>query len=339
MTEPVLYNESSFYGCVLPILDREGAHSRLVLVKATYAIVPGEVPDLAEEQRHERLGDEPWGVPEVADIRLPGDFCPAKPGTDFVISGHAVPPEGYRGTSSDVLIRVANREMKLRVHGQRKWQRTMGSVAPGPSQPVGITPLAWSLAYGGIDLTEPSKPLEEPRNPVGRGVARDVGSLVGTLAPQIEFPDEPVHSAGANNVPAGCAALGRNFEPRRKTAGTYGTDYVEKVYPARPSDYEEAHENCAAPDLVFREPLRGGERVTLSGVHAGGALDFLLPKWRILIEASIDGAVVAHRPHLDTVLVNTDAMELELVWRGLYRCPTKMRKRFETVRIRSKEFV
>jgi hypothetical protein len=228
--------------------------------------------------------------------------------------------------------------MKLRIHGERKWERSLGSVVPGPSAPVAITPLAWSLAYGGIDLTELSRPLEEPRNPVGRGVARDVGSLIGTPAPQIEFPDEPVNSAGAKNVPAGCAALGRNFEPRRGMAGTYGSDYVEKVYPARPDDYQESHENCAAPDLVFRDPLRGGERVTLSGVHASSVLDFLLPKWRILIEANIDGATVAHRPHLDTVLVNTDKMELELVWRGLYRCPAKMRKRFVSVRIRSKEF-
>ena len=339
MTEPALYNESSFYGCVLPILDREGAHSRLVIVKATYAIVPGASLKLSEVQRPERLGDEPWGVPEVADIRLPADFCPAKPGTDFVISGHAVPPEHYNGNFVDVLIRVADREMKLRVHGKRKWQRTMGSVVPGPSERVGITPLAWSLAYGGIDLTEPSNPLEEPRNPVGRGVARDVGSLIGTPAPQIEFPDEAVIGAGANNVPAGCAPLGRNFEPRRQTAGTYGSDYIEKVYPARPNDYREEHENCAPPDLIFRDPLRGGERVSLSGVHAKSLLDFLLPKWRILIEADIDGAVVARRPHLDTVLVNTDAMELELVWRSLYRCPAKMRKRFVSVGIRSKEFV
>jgi hypothetical protein len=338
VTEPALYNESSFYGCVLPILDREGAHSRLVIVKATYAIVPGEKPKLAEEQRPERLGDEPWGVPEIADIRLPADFCPAKPGTDFVVSGHAVPPQHYNGTFADVHIAVADREMKLRVHGERKWQRTLSSVVPGPSDPVAITPLAWSLAYGGIDLSEPSKPLEEPRNPVGRGVARDVDSLIGTPAPQIEYPNKPIHSAGVKNVPAGCAALGRNFEPRRGTAGTYGSDYVEKVYPARPNDYKEEHENCAAPDLVFRDSLRGGERVTLSGVHAGSALDFLLPKWRILIEADIDGVVVARRPHLDTVLVNTDAMELELVWRGLYRCPAKMRKRFESVTIRSKEF-
>ena len=171
MTEPALYNETSFHGSLLPILDREGAESRLAIVKATYSIVPGQVPTLAE-QRPERLADEPWGSPEIADIRLPGDFCPAKPGTDVVVSGHAVPPERYRGTYIDVLIRIAGREMNLRVHGERTWQRALRSVVPSPSEPVGITPLAWSLAYGGIDLSEPSKPIEEPRNPVGRGRSR-----------------------------------------------------------------------------------------------------------------------------------------------------------------------
>jgi hypothetical protein len=147
-----------------------------------------------------------------------------------------------------------------------------------------------------------------------------------------------VHSAGARVNPAGCAALGRNFEPRRATAGTYGVDYIDKVYPARPDDYKEEHENCAVPELVFKDPLRGGERVTLSGFHADEIFDFLIPKWRVLIEADIDGSIVACRPHLDTVLVNTDKMELELVWRGLYRCPAKMRNRFASVRIRSKEY-
>jgi hypothetical protein len=339
MSEPSVLNETSFHCDVLPILDRDGARSRVAIVKATYAIAPGEVPRLSPEQRGVRLGDVLWGPPEIPDIRLPADYCGAKPGTDFVLSGHAVPPESFTGHRMNVVIRVVDRELVLCVHGERMWETGTIGVVPGPSRVLTPTPLAWSLAYGGQDFTNPARPIEEPRNPVGSGIARDVDRLIGSPAPQIEAPDDPVRRAGAGTTPAGCAAIGRNFAARRLTAGTYGDDYIEKLYPARPSDYREEHENCAVPDFVFAEPLRGGERVTVTGVNSGGVLDFLLPKWRLLIEAEIDGEMIERRPHLDTVIVNSDAMELELVWRGLFRCPPKMHRRFAAVRIRSKEYI
>lgn len=201
------------------------------------------------------------------------------------------------------------------------------------------TPLAWSRAYGGLDLSDPRRPLEEPRNPVGSGIARDVERLVGRPAPQIEAPHEPIGAANTHLTPVGCAPLGRSFVPRRATMGTYNKDWLESTYPARPADYREEHENCAPPDFVFREPLRGGEPVTVTGVHSAGAIAFMLPKLRLLFEASIDGRIIERRPHLDTVVVDSDAMILELVWRALYRCPAKMRDRFTAVRVQAKEFL
>ena len=121
--------------------------------------------------------------------------------------------------------------------------------------------------------------------------------------------------------------------------GTYDAAWLETRYPGRPPDYREEHENCAPPDFVFREPLRGGEPVTVIGVRADGPVAFILPKRRILIEAQIDGVVLERRPHLDTVVVDSDAMVLELVWRALYRCPAKMRGRFTAVRVQAKEYI
>ncbi|ARN20667.1 DUF2169 family type VI secretion system accessory protein [Piscinibacter gummiphilus] len=339
MDEPILFNESGFHASVLPILDREGAHARFVGVKASWDIVPGVGLRPAEVPREIRLGDELWGAPEVADIRLPGDFYPAKPGTDFVLSGHAVPRPGQTDRFVNVAVGIADRVKVLRVHGPRVWERSRMSVVPGPSGPMVPVPLAWSRAYGGLDVTDPAKPLEDPLNPVGSGVAHQVDRLVGQPAPQIESPDEPVTAAGTRTTPAGCGAIGRHFEPRRLSAGTYDAAWLKSVYPARPADYREEHEHFAAPGLVFETPLRGGERVRAAGVHAGGALDFLLPKWLVLIEAQIDGQWLPQRPHLDTVVLDTDAMVLELVWRGLYRCPAKMRDRFTAVRVRAKEFL
>ena len=339
MDEPVLYNHTAFHVSVLPILDREGAECRVVIVKATFAIVPGRVLEVAEEQREARYGDELWGAPEIPDVRLPGDLCPAKPGTDVTVSGFAVPPLGQSARYVDVHIRVADRMKVLRVHGEREWRESAFGVMPGPSAPLRRTPLAWSRAYGGTDLSDPKRPLEEPRNPVGSGVARDAERLIGRPAPQIEAPDEPIGRAGGAFAPVGCAPLGRHFGSRRRTMGTYDKVWLDSVYPARPADYREEHENCAPEDFVFRSPLRGGEPVALTGVHPAGPLGFTLPRYRLLVEAVIDSEVVARRPHLDTVVLDTSAMLVELVWRGLYRCPPKMRDRFTAIRVQAKEFL
>jgi hypothetical protein len=338
MDEPVLLNHSGLHASVLPILDRHGAQSRLVVVKATYAIGAGGRLKLAEAQRDVRLGDEPWGAPEVPDLRLPGDFCAAKPGTDFILSGHAVPRRPGADTSVDVDIRVGDRAKVMRVHGPREWRRSGPGVVPGPSAPITSTPLAWSAAYGGSDFSDPEQPLEDPRNPVGSGIARDVTRLIGRPAPQIEAPGSPIGAAGGRFTPIGCAPLGPGFAPRRDVMGTYDKAWLASRYPARPDDYREEHENCAPPDFVFREPLRGGEPVFVTGVQAAGPLAFNLPKQRIVVDADIDGAVVERRPHLDTVVVDSDALVLELVWRALFRCPGKMYKRFTVVRVQAKEF-
>ncbi len=340
MDEPALHNHSGFHASVLPILDRDGAPCRIVIVKASYAIRIGQPLTAAAEPREVRMGDELWGPPEIADIRLPGDFCIAKPGTDFVLSGHAVSrPDQPTGTHVDVGIRIADRVKVMRVHGPRVWRRSILGVVPGPSGPMEPTPLAWSRAYGGQDLSEPTRPLEEPRNPVGSGVARHPDRLIGAPAPQIEAPDAPIGSAGGRFAPVGCAPLGRSFEPRRKTAGTYDAAWMRSGYPGRPADYREEHENCAPSEFVFKDALRGGEPVRVTGVHAEGPLDFALPKMQIVVDAVIDGALVERRPHLDTVLVDSDAMVLEMVWRALFRCPPKMRNRFTSVRVQSKEFI
>lgn len=336
MDEPFLYNHSEHLAEVLPILDREGAQARLVIVKASYAIAPGGALRRAETPRAIRLGDVHWGPPEIADLRLPGDFGLTKPGTDFVLSGHAVPPPGT-APHMDVGIRIADRLKVMRVHGHRLWRRGLTGVVPGPSEPVVRTPLAWSRAYGGSDFSDPAHPVEDAKNPVGSGVARRPDRLIGQPAPQIESPMDPVTAAGGRHVPIGCAPLGRHFEPRRRAAGTHDEAWLRTGYPARPRDYRDVHEHCASPDLVFDSALLGGEPVRLAGVHEGGLLEFELPKWRLRIDATIDGKVDERRPHLDTVVVDTDAMVVELVWRSLFRCPARMRDRFTQVKVVAKE--
>jgi hypothetical protein len=337
MDEPALDNRSGFHAVVWPILDRNGADSRIVIVKATFDLLADQPPKPAEQPRDIRQADVPWGVPEIADIRLSGDYGLPKPGTDVVFSGHAQAEP--RRVSVDVGLRAADRTLIMRVHGRREWRQGVSAVVPGASDVMrDPVPLAWSRAYGGFDDSDPQCPLEESRNPVGTGIARQPSRLIGTRAPQIEAPDLPIAGANGAHVPVGCAPLGRHFEPRRGRAGTYDSAWLRTGYPARPADYHEAHEHAAAPSLTFEQPLRGGEEIGAAGVRNDGPLRFALPRWRIVVQAEVDAAVQERRPHLDTVVVDTDARLLEMTWRSLFRCPPKMRGRFPWVRVLAKEF-
>lgn len=333
MHEPEFYNYTPFHSELLPLMNKNGAECRVAVTKATFVVPPSGGLTLHEEQRPIRYGDEMWVSPEIPDIKWPADLCVFKPGTDFVVVGEACAPLGKPARSMEVGIEVGNRKKILRVYGPRFWRRTLGSMAPGESEPVESVTLRWSNAYGGVDLTDPEHPLEEPANPVGNGIAREPERLLDTPAFQIEDPER------GPRRPAGCSAIGRSYEPRRSYAGNYNANWLENRYPARPIDYRDEHEQCAPPDQVFATPLGGGEVIRLSQLHPKGPWSFQVPRLRMEVEAIIDGKTQVVHPHLDTVLVDAGAKTVELSWRASFRCPPKMRNHFEVVRVRSKEYL
>jgi hypothetical protein len=331
--EPEFYNYTPFRSELLPLIDKSGAECRVAITKGTFALGARADLDLHDEQRPIRYADEMWDKPEVPDIRLPGDLCAFKPGTDFVVVGEAWSPLGRPRKSIDVEIEIAGRSKRLRAYGPRLWNKVLGSLTLTEPRPTAHVALRWSNAYGGLDFSDPAKPLEEPQNPVGNGVTRDPGLLVDTPAFQIEDPSRE------RFLPAGCAAIARNFAPRRAYAGTYDAGWLQTRYPARPADYRDEHENCAPPDQVFGNALTGGEAVRLSNLSPENPFNFRVPRLKLEVEAVIDGRSQRANPHLDTVLVDGEAKIVELVWRASFRCPPKMRNHFEAVRVRHKEFV
>ena len=338
MHEPAFINQSPFFAQPVPFLDRGGRDCRVVVVKASYGLQAGEL-SLAEEQRPIRFGDELWGDPEVPDIKYPADLCETKPGTDVAFVAQACAPAGHQVRSMDVQLQVADRRQVLHVVGPRNWERGLsGRVLPGQPQPFQAVPLSWGNAWGGSDHSKPEKPKQELRNPVGSGVARSMGTLIGTPAYQIESPRLMGGDRHQKATPIGCAPIGRSFEPRRKWAGTYDDAWLNKVYPAKPKDYNDRFENCAGPDWWFETPLEGGEPVGLTGVTPEGMVQFRIPRVRVVIDARIDGELTTQRPPLDTVLIDTIEGVVELVWRATFVCPAKLRDRFTLLRVKKKDF-
>jgi hypothetical protein len=338
MPEPDFHNFTPFTAELLPYVDAQGYECRLVVMKASYALGSGPGQPLLDEQRPIRLGDEPWGDPEMPDNKFPTDLCSFKPGTDFLVCGHAISPNGRGAWYIDVLASCAGRTRRLRAHGPRRWMLNMMSqVTLGESEPAERVPMCWRLAYGGFDAADPTKPVECRENPAGLGVARDPLLLRDKPAPQIEDIDQPIRSPNQGIKPAGLGPLGPLFEPRRTLAGTYDKTWLEHIHPAKPRDYSPGFENVAPREFVFDTPLHGREVGVVQGMTPEGSLPFEVPLERPFVEWKLDGKLERKEPHLDTVLIDTDEKVLELVWRVSIRCPSKMRNRFTEVEVFKKE--
>ncbi len=332
MDQPPLDNRSEFAAHPQMLLDRDG-EKLLVVVKASFELPRGATElQIAPEDRNRgvRLADIPWGEPDVSSIAYPADLCLRKPGTDVIVVGSAHAPGGEPKTQFDVRVTVGSLAKSLAVFGSRVWLNNgEGISAP---QPVDKVDLRYEYAWGGFDDTDPENPVEEARNPIGRGKVLDSSSLSDAAAPQIEDPGALIMMAGDAPAPAGVGAVGRHWEPRRRYAGTYDDVWSETRSPLPPSDLDDRFNICASPGLHTAEPIVGGEPVMLWNLlPGGGAVNFDLPLIPIEIEFRVKGRdTVTMRPHIDTVLI--DVLEtsdekppaVELVWRAYVKAPRKM---------------
>jgi hypothetical protein len=317
----------------VPMKDLEGRSVLAVVVTYTFLVPARGAPRIDDEDPAEPAGaDEPWDADApTSSIRRPSDLFAFKPGTEVLLVGHAHPHDA--GVSeTEVRLRVGPLEKSLVAYGTRVWKLgAFGGVAPGPAMPI-REPIAlrWELAYGGADRTDPARVLVEPRNDLGRGVARDARKLVGVAAAQLEDPAKPL--GRGTPVPAGFGAIHRHWEPRRRYAGTYDEAWELARMPLLPRDFDARFHVAAPEDQWSPTPLRSDEPIEVDGATADGPLRAQLPRLAIGCSSRVDGKVVEHRTHLDRVLVDADRRRVELTWRASVPLPDKL-ERLDDVRL------
>jgi hypothetical protein len=320
MTMPDLRTATAATVDVVPQLGMDGRSLAVVIIKRAFQVTPrNQVAPLAEATiRH---ADEPLAEEPPSSIRFPSDVCIHKPSTDVVMVGSAVAPDGRKVTELDVFLRVGPVTRSLRVTGARAWYRTGSGLALSSPQPFESVPLTWENAYGGFDASDPKQPpLEEPRNPVGRGVARDPATLIHKPGPQIEDPRDPVKFRGTMS-PVGVAPIGRHWEPRRRYTGTMSEAWMEERMPLLPVDFDDRFNQVAPPELITPAYLTGGEVVQAGNVSAEGPMQFTLPRLHFFVGTRTDRGLQEHRPVLDTVLIQGTARAFEMTWRAVVPIP------------------
>jgi hypothetical protein len=90
--------------------------------------------------------------------------------------------------------------------------------------------------------------------------------------------------------------------------------------PYLPRDFDPRFFQLAPASLVARGYLRGGEPVDVRGATPGGRLQFVLPTVDLQMTFHVDSGSHESPVALDTVIIDSDAARLVMVWRAALRC-------------------
>jgi hypothetical protein len=309
-----LANKSPFEAAFARFPDVLGADSLYVVVTATFQLWPELA--ISDTQIKPVLSDKYFGDPGSSSLRYGCDLHLGKPVTDLILVGHARSIDEKPVTQLDVRLRLADREKRVKVIGDRHWNGFEAS----PPAPFVSMPLVYERAFGGVLKIDDAPPLTEERNPLGLGLAvSHRRAQRGDPMPNLEDPKQLL-ADGVLPAPAGFGAIPPAWLSRRSLAGTYDEEWQRKRAPYLPADFQRQYFNCAAEGLVFDRHLQGGEPLLLEGASARGPLRSVLPQCAVMTAFVLRGERHVRPSHLQTVLLEPDENRLCLTYHADFPC-------------------
>lgn len=336
-----VFNRTPFLVEAIPFPGPDRQFFLTIVVKGTFTMPDRGPAVVAGKQLPVAFGDEPFDTENGGSLKFESDIAPFKPRADVVLVGHAYAPSGSPANVVDVSLRVGPLQKRLRVFGDRTWQKnTFSAASPSRPAPFDKMPLVYERAFGGIDMPGGGFCAQ---NLVGRGffTKPNKKNVVGSRLPNIEDPNQLIRSPKDRPQPVGFGFYGRAWEPRSTFIGTYDEHYRKHVAPGPPPDFKFDYYNGAHPDLQLSGYLNGDETVQLVNLAPNSRLTFQLPGVHptCVVErdydslqahlnkqkqGKVDPAVWnARKPGLERVSLNLDTLcllpddqRLFLLWRG-----------------------
>ncbi|MEF2074856.1 DUF2169 family type VI secretion system accessory protein [Consotaella aegiceratis] len=337
---PELVNLTPFPNFRYYSRDNKDEEFGIVIVKATYEVAPSGRLLQAEEQAPMVFTDLCHGEVNVSSLWHPSDLVPNKPATDVIVNAVARAPGGKPMPFWHCGLAIADGsetrvDKTLRVTGPREWapvwrrrlseaeqahwhdhRRAFDRWRLSDPQPIAALPLHYEYAYGGeiaMGTDEDGQALfdTDERNPLGRGkMDREWTDHTRHVpAPQIEDPNDPVREPFTELSPQSLGPIPPAWLPRRPRGGTYDQNWMDNIWPAWPPDYDFSYHNSAHPDLIVSPHLKGGERVTLTGLaEAAETVTLVLPQESLFVDfVRDDGRTDRQDMALDTVFLDIAA--------------------------------
>lgn len=311
-----LKNATPFAAKIAVFPNEKGIDTLYSIVKGSFLLENAWV--LADEQLPPQEEDEYWGEPGQSSIKAASDFHIGKPATDIVMVGEACAPQGRAVSLIDVELCVGQVNKKVRVYGDRVWQR--GQISS--PKPFTTMPLTYERAFGGRHQIDDKKYLAEERNPVGCSFKgkRSSNEMEGTLLPNIENPDQLIQYQNDTPEPAGFGFCAPDWLPRRQFAGTYDEAWQKKRAPYLPKDFNSSFLNAAHPDLIYPGYINGGEELYIKNMHPDGEIRTSIPQVNIKCDIELKGQTHSPLMNLETLILEPNQKQLSMVWRAAFEC-------------------
>lgn len=328
MPHPAIENRTGFAYTTLYAADEEGRPLAVPLLRATLEIDKAGGPlRVAEKQIESLPAGEFWFDKDDSSYKYEPEVAFVKVATDVVLLGHAQ-ATAPNISMLDVGLKVGPVQKVARVFGDRYWVKQGGTIVATRPLPFERMPLVYERAFGGWDRAhvDQSHWRFDSRNPVGRGFGDPLRYVEEGKVPlpNVESPTEPLRRYGDAPVPVGFGFTSPHWQSRAQFAGTYDEAWAKERKPLLPKDFDRRFFNAASPGLIAAGYLTGGEDVVVVNASPVPQLRFKLPGLPPPVsEIELRGGTsVRLAMNLDTVVVDTDAMLVILIWRAYTAVPS-----------------
>ncbi|MEM7056546.1 MAG: DUF2169 domain-containing protein [Pseudomonadota bacterium] len=318
-----LENTTPFAADLNFAFEKTGRELVIIAIKATFDFAAqGTVALPSEDQRPLLYSDEFGQDPEKDATRFENDFAPFKHHCDVLCDGSAIAPNGRPVTALHVGLRLGQWSKAFGIIGHRIWLRSaMGHRVSDP-RPFTEMAINYETAWGGTD-PDPDTPGHAAtfeKNPSGLGFYPHRRDLEGAPLPVTHELGTDVASKSGDYRPMALGPIGRHWLPRRKFAGTYDQDWLDRRMPFLPDDFDSRYFQAAPPDQQIPY-LMGGEPIELYNLTTEGRLGFFLPQELLTVTFHRkSGPVTQKVPPIDTVQVLAAERQLTLTWRTRFAC-------------------
>lgn len=260
---------------------------------------------------------------DAKELLSDSDFAPFRPAADILFHGSAVSPDEKPVDHIDISVSLGSWGKRAKVTGEERLIKRKHGWGRIEKSSVTRVELSWSNSLGGRDPFVDDADLACEANPIGRGWSHHferASEGVEITAPQIMAPNEVFEPAGILLEPVGFGAIQPAWAARLQHAGTYDDDWARSRSPLLPADFSEKFHQTAPPDQIYPGELRGGEPVSLEGLHPDGGYTFQLPQCIIEADTRIRGKTHSHRFRLVQVEITGDERLVDLVWNAHLPC-------------------
>lgn len=262
-----------------------------------------------------RLGDPAAAVqratpePDGPDDPAYGTLCEpgthGRAGTDVIVLGDAIAPGG--ATRAQVHLQVGPYDERFAVIGDRVWTSRLGILVPSKPARFVRMPLTWARAYGGV-AQGLYGPMPCPANPRGCGYYLSRAEADGQPLPNVEDPNDLVTKWSDRPAPVGCGPYPWGWALR--LLQIVDCDAATKAIALHPERgmFDQAH-----PRLSGRS-VQGGPFL-LKGMHAAGAIRFVLPPCPVIADIEVGPRTGARELNLEEIRVDLLRSCVDLTWR------------------------